>query len=223
MPRRRLCLGFYVCDLEFGICPTLCLFICGIVTTDTEPAGVSRAICSVPRQRAFLMSESCFAAVAAIPVPPPRKVARALCEAHFAAFAACPPLGFVNGRPRHTRLGITRSRELGCGHQSGLLGTQLRNRRPARAAFHGPRCAGESWRSRAESSSSWLLSRSLVRPWNLCPPPSPTSSYATSPPVFRFLCLRFGIWYLSNSLFIYLFRQRLTPGWATASASHTSP
>ena len=27
MPRHRLCLGFYVCDLEFGICPTLCLFI----------------------------------------------------------------------------------------------------------------------------------------------------------------------------------------------------
>ena len=27
MPRRRLCLGFYVCDLEFGICPTICLFI----------------------------------------------------------------------------------------------------------------------------------------------------------------------------------------------------
>jgi len=46
---------------------------------------------------------------------------------------------------------------------------------------------------------------SRVRPWNLCPPPSPTSSYATSPPVFSFLCLRFGIWYLSNSLFIYLF------------------
>ena len=53
---------------------------CGIVTTDTEPAGVSRAICSVPRQRAFLMSESCFAAVAAIPVPPPRKVARAFAK-----------------------------------------------------------------------------------------------------------------------------------------------
>ena len=27
MPRRRLCLGFYVCDLEFGICLVLCLFI----------------------------------------------------------------------------------------------------------------------------------------------------------------------------------------------------
>ena len=27
MPRRRLCLGFYVCDLDFGICPVLCLFI----------------------------------------------------------------------------------------------------------------------------------------------------------------------------------------------------
>ena len=44
---------------------------------DREPAEVSRAMGSVPRQRAFLMSESCFAAVAAIPVPPPRKVARA--------------------------------------------------------------------------------------------------------------------------------------------------
>ena len=50
---------------------------------------------------------------------------------------------------------------------------------------------------------------SRVRPWNLCPPPSPTSSYATSPPVFGFLCLRFGIWYLSNSLFIYLLRERI--------------
>ena len=27
MPRCRLCLGFYVCDLEFGICPPVCLFI----------------------------------------------------------------------------------------------------------------------------------------------------------------------------------------------------
>jgi len=56
----------------------------------------------------------------------------------YSAFAACPPLGFVNGRvPYPTRLGITRSRELGCGHKSGLLGAQLRNRRPAGAALHG--------------------------------------------------------------------------------------
>ena len=39
------------------------------------------------------------------------------------------PLGFVNGRPYHTRLSVTRSCELSCGHKSGLLGTQLRNRR----------------------------------------------------------------------------------------------
>ena len=37
----------------------------------------------------------------------------------------------------HTRLSVTRSCELSCGHKSGLLGTQLRNRRPACAAFHG--------------------------------------------------------------------------------------
>ena len=35
-------------------------------------------------------------------------------------------------------------------------------------------------------------------------PPSPTSSYATSPPVFGFLCLRFGFWIFYDSLFIYL-------------------
>ena len=29
MPRRRLCLGFYVCDLEFGICPTLVYLFLG--------------------------------------------------------------------------------------------------------------------------------------------------------------------------------------------------
>ena len=40
-------------------------------------------------------------------VPPPRKVARAFCEAHFAAFAACPPLGFVNGRPPLTNTRAT--------------------------------------------------------------------------------------------------------------------
>ena len=38
-------------------------------------------------------------------------------------------------------------------------------------------------------------------------PASFTSSYATSPPVFGFLCLRFGIWYLSSSLFIYLLKS----------------
>ena len=91
---------------------------CGIVTTDAEPAGVSRAIGSVPRQRAFLMSR--------VVLRRRRRDSRAaatesgpcFCEAHFAAFAACPPLGFVDGRvPYHTRLGVTRSCELSCGHK----------------------------------------------------------------------------------------------------------
>ena len=41
----------------------------------------------------------------------------------------------------------------------------------------------------------------------LVPASFTSSSYATSPPVFGFLCLRFGIWYLYSSLFIYLFGQ----------------
>ena len=35
MPRRRLFLAVYVCDLEFGICQALCLFIY-LVSTSTD-------------------------------------------------------------------------------------------------------------------------------------------------------------------------------------------
>ena len=34
------------------------------------------------------------------------------CEAHFAAFAACPPLGFVNGRPYRVVAALVAAAEL---------------------------------------------------------------------------------------------------------------
>ena len=120
-----------------------------------------------------------------------------------------------------------------CGHKSGLLGLARScvNRRPACAALHGA-CAGELAFTRLIIIVSWLCLlvgcfslACVLAPWKLCPPPSPTSSYATSPPVslfaiwiwhlsgslfiatsppvFGFLCLRFGFWIFFDSLFIY--------------------
>mmetsp|Transcript_14762 Transcript_14762/g.46219 ORF Transcript_14762/g.46219 Transcript_14762/m.46219 type:complete len:226 (+) Transcript_14762:154-831(+) len=99
---------------------------------------------SVPRQRAFVIMLSCLSAAAALPRPPPRKVARAfanpvlrlLPDAHrLASLRGRPPrTGPCRGRPRSSR-----SCEPGCAHCAA----------PARRDRLGPRtrffaaCAGE--------------------------------------------------------------------------------
>ena len=64
-----------------------------------EPAGVSLAMASVPRQRAFVIMLSCLSAAAALPRPPPRKVARAFANPVLRLLPDAHRLASLRGRP----------------------------------------------------------------------------------------------------------------------------
>jgi len=65
--------------------------------------------------------------------------------------------------------------------------------RPAAASESaGWRRSDELLRGRIRRAGAVCGAASRVRPWSLCPSPSPPSSYATSPPVFGFLSSRWG-------------------------------
>ena len=178
---------------------------CGIDATDKEPAGVSLAIASVPRQRAFVIMLSCLSAAAALPRPPPRKVARAFANPVLRLLPDAHRLASLRGRPPGRAVAAPVAREAA----NRAASTAPRRR----AATVGPRtrffaaCAGEL-AVRALGGNrhlSALLCFSLVRPCNLCcllSPPALLCHVAVC--VWVWLCLRFGFWIFYCTLFIYL-------------------
>ena len=55
MPRRRLFLAVYVCDLEFGICQALCLFIYGTWRIEARGSSAEVARAGTDTQKLLVM------------------------------------------------------------------------------------------------------------------------------------------------------------------------
>ena len=167
---------------------------------------------------------SCLSAAAALPRPPPRKVARAFANPVLRLLPDAHRLASLRGRPPGRAVAAPVAREA-ANRAASAAAPARRDRRPADSVFRGLRRRVGGRALGGNRHLSALLCFSLVRPWEVLL----TSfrlllSYATWLCVFGFLCLRFGFWIFYDSLFIYLwarYKRNKTPCCARREPRHS--